>query len=498
MMDKHDYLKQGEPARLIPVAPDKEVGVTSIILSMIQSVPPFAGALMSSIGQRLGTRSKVECLTEVVFKKSPLNADVRPDGLLVINVGNRSWKAIIEAKVGKHQIEEKQIVNYCQLAKLNGVDTVITISNQFAALPTHHPLKLNRKITGGVNVYHWSWMYIMTQAQLTLADDDLKILEQRYLLKEMIKFLEHPSVPTYSFDRMNAGWKDLVLMIQKGAALKKTSPEVQDSVAAWHQEQKDICLILSRDISRHVTLKLSRKHFEDQEQRLLDDSQKLVDNNTLQCTLEIPDAASPLSIIVDVRGRTVSCGMRVTAPKDKKRGPSRINWIVGQLKKVDDPRGIDIKAIWPKRAEDTQATLSELREDPTILMLGNDSLLPQYFEVSMTKDMAGKFSGAKTFIEQFEVAVPKFYAEVGQHLHNWIAPPPKLKSESDEPQKEEDHLSETSEETLESDGDISNYSEDSNLNEIANKETVLSDPKSPHIDMENHQLTKDEANENID
>ncbi|MCH7501343.1 MAG: hypothetical protein IH886_15315 [Nitrospinae bacterium] len=516
MSNLPDYLKQGEPARLIPVASDKEVGAVSIVLSIIQSVPPFAEALMSSIGQRVGIRSKTECFTEVVFKKSPLNTEIRPDGLLIIKVGNRSWKAIIEAKVGNQQIEENQIINYCQLAKQNGIDTIITLSNQFAALPTHHPLKLNKRATSGINVYHWSWMYIITQAQLTLADNDFKIPEQRYLLEEMIKYFGHEKVPVSSFARMNKEWADLVTMVQRHATLNKTSPEVQNSVAAWHQEQKDICLKLSRDIGHHVTLKLSRKHLVDQEQRLLDDSRELVESNTLQCILEIPDAASPITIIVDVRGRTVSCEMRVTAPKDKKRSSSRVNWMVGQLKKVKEPGDIIIKAIWPKRASPTQAALSKLREEPTILLSGNDSLLPQYFEVSITRDLAGKFSGPKTFIEQFENAVLNFYKTVGERLQNWISPPPKLKSKLDEPQKEEDHLSKTSEEALESGRDISDDSEGSNLNKITNEETELgdqetseileteknhdqySDPRSPHIDMSSHQLTKDKTTENTD
>ena len=105
---------------------------------------------------------------------------------------------------------------------------------------------------------------------------------------------------------------------------------------------------------------------------------------------------------------------------------------------------------------------------------------------------------------------------MGEHLQNWISPPPKLKSKLDEPQKEEDHLSKTSEEALESGRDISDDSEGSNLNKITNEETELgdqetseileteknhdqySDPRSPHIDMSSHQLTKDKTTENTD
>ena len=40
---------------------------------------------------------------------------------------------------------------------------------------------------------------------------------------------------------------------------------------------------------------------------------------------------------------------------------------------------------------------------------------------------AGKFSGAKTFIEQLEATLPHYYEEVGQHLRAWVPPPPKPK-----------------------------------------------------------------------
>ena len=44
----------------------------------------------------------------------------------------------------------------------------------------------------------------------------------------------------------------------------------------------------------------------------------------------------------------------------------------------------------------------------------------------LVHDMAAKFSGAKTFIEQLEEAVPRFYKDVGQHLRAYVAAPPKL------------------------------------------------------------------------
>jgi hypothetical protein len=50
----------------------------------------------------------------------------------------------------------------------------------------------------------------------------------------------------------------------------------------------------------------------------------------------------------------------------------------------------------------------------------------------LIRDIAGKFSGSKTFIEQLETAVSDFYAEVGQYLRAYVPPPPQLKGEETE------------------------------------------------------------------
>lgn len=73
--------------------------------------------------------------------------------------------------------------------------------------------------------------------------------------------------------------------------------------------------------------------------------------------------------------------------------------------------------------------LSALRDDPAQIEGGNSKLVPSQFSVILVKDLAGKFSGSKTFIENLENAVPQFYERAGQHLRAYIAPPPKLRRE---------------------------------------------------------------------
>ncbi len=412
-----DFLDSGEKARLIPVAADtsKENRAASILLSAIMSVDEFAKSLLGGIGQRIGTRANIQSYTEVVFKKSPEDVKIRPDGLLIVTTGKRAWVALFEVKVGRATLDKDQIARYCQLAKLNGANAIITVSNQFAALPTHHPAKPSKRATHGIDLFHWSWMHVLTQATLLLDDHEVHSAEQRYILSEVVRYLKHDSVGVSSFDRMNPEWKNLIVKVQSGAALHKSAQEVENSVAAWHQAQRDLCLLMSRKLSRHVTLKLSRAHSNDPLQRLKDDCETLVRSHNLMCTLSVPDAAAPITVCADVGRRTVACSMRLAAPKDKKLSKSRINWIVRQLSKAD-ANGIFVRAIWPGRAPDTQAPLLNLRENPSLLESGNPSLTPQYFEVIMVRDLAGKFSGSKTFIERLEATVPDYYEQVGQHL----------------------------------------------------------------------------------
>ena len=70
MADIPVILKSGEIARLIPVIADsrKEQRVTSVFLATLSAVPHLAGALLSSVGQKVSRRTTINSFTEVVFK----------------------------------------------------------------------------------------------------------------------------------------------------------------------------------------------------------------------------------------------------------------------------------------------------------------------------------------------------------------------------------------------------------------------------------------------
>lgn len=47
----------------------------------------------------------------------------------------------------------------------------------------------------------------------------------------------------------------------------------------------------------------------------------------------------------------------------------------------------------------------------------------------MVRDIAGRFSGNRTFVEELERLVPEFYENVGQHLEAFRPKPPQVKPE---------------------------------------------------------------------
>lgn len=430
MSARPDYFAKGERARLIPVAADssKEVRATSVFLATMMAVPPFAERMLDTIGQRVGKRSEMACFTEVGFKQADGGKNHRPDGFVSLSSGRgKQWTALVEAKIGNAEIDAEQVKSYAALAKEHGIDAVITISNQFSALPTHTPVEIGRVLSRNVDLFHWSWMFILTEAMLLIGDDNFGTPEQKFILSELVRFLSHDSVGVRRFDRMNKEWKDVVLAVNARTALSKTALDVQNTVAAWHQEGRDLTLLMTRKVQRRVRQNLSRAHANDPSARLSGEAERLAKNHILEFTLDIPDAAGTLDVQADIARRCLICSMKLEAP-DTKRAQSRVNWLLKQLSK-SDPSEVWIEAQLPGRAPPVRATLLQLRDDPTFVQEAFPSNLPTAFKVMMVRDIAGRFSGNRTFIEELEKFVPEFYENVGQLLEPFRPKPPQLKAE---------------------------------------------------------------------
>lgn len=421
-------LSSGQLARLIPTVTDskKEERATSTLLASFMVVPAFAVSVLSDAGASIGKRSKIKCYTEVVFKSSGKEKNSRPDGLVVITNGSKVWTALIESKIGNAELTTDQVEEYLTLAKLHKIDAVITISNQFAPMPTHHPLKIQKSKVRSVELYHFSWLSLKSKAVLLTGQSLIEDTEQAYILSELVRFLDHDYSGITSLTKMPAQWKDLCNTVQNGGCLIKSSEPVTEAVSGWHQLLRHLSLNLSMAIGQAVDISLSKQRANDSDFHFLEDCNGLVSSYELTSEFIIPHAASKLVLSADITRKVINMSMRLDAPKDRSRATSSINWLTKQLKNKAEGN-LSIKAYWPKRIPVSMATLSAAIEDSTILIPDSVNECPSYFEVCRVIDMGARFKGAKTFVEDTSKELPKFYHDAGQHLNRWVAKAPKLK-----------------------------------------------------------------------
>ena len=119
-------------ARLIPTAgirgqEEQERRATSSLLAVMHAVPEFGHALLKELGAPKSPT--IETYTEVRFKDSA-GRTVIPDGAIVCQRGKKTWVALVEVKTAKAALRDEQVECYVELAREQGFDGVLTISNQ--------------------------------------------------------------------------------------------------------------------------------------------------------------------------------------------------------------------------------------------------------------------------------------------------------------------------------------------------------------------------------
>ena len=422
-----DQLKSSDDARLIPTLPEskREERATSILLATFRVVPTFALDMLKEAGAPTGKRVKVHCLTEVVPKGQD-GAKLRPDGIVIIDTGRSIWSAIIESKVGLNQLESAQIESYVALARNLQCDAVITISNQFSTIPTHHPISIPKNKLGKVGLYHFSWLSLVSRAVHLAANKQVDDPEQSFILDELIRYLQNAKSGVSLMTQVGPGWKSTGGQILQGVRLLKSSDAVEQAVTSWQQLTRYLALQLSLVLAKPVSIHLTRLQTKDPENRIKSHIDELVGPHSLTDYFEIPNAAGKLKVTADFSRRALDFSMMVSSPKNKTYASACINWLLRQIKSED--KELLIRANWPGRTPATMVQVSKLRDDPNLIVPNSSKAIPTNLEVVRVVDLAGKFQQKRKFVEIAEMEIVRFYDEVCQHLKNWIPPAPKVKN----------------------------------------------------------------------
>lgn len=419
-------------ARLIPTsgiggAQEQEKRATSALLAVLGAVKEFGRSITVALGAPTG---QISTYVEVPFELS--DKKLFPDGLISVRRGGRSWTALVEVKTGRNQLEPAQVQNYVQVAREQGYQAVVTISNEIPAVEGEHPIKLDRRLLRTVDLRHLSWSKVLTEAVIQKEHRGVADPDQAWILGELIRYLEHPKSGALEFEDMGPMWVPVRDSIAAGT-VRPVDKGLEEVATRFEALLRFASLRLGRRLGTEVVPELSRRERVEPQIRIQGHVDTLVRDGSMSGSIRIPNTVGNLRVHVDIRSGRVACSVDVDAPSEG-RSRTRINWLVRQLKSTPDDVRIESFAV-RSRGSGVVELITAVRDNPDLL-IGEPSRELRSFRISQSTRLGVKRDNSKgSFITSVLDAVDKFYGEVLQQLKAWSALPPRLRDpvKSDEP-----------------------------------------------------------------
>jgi len=413
-----------ERARLFPIsgiggADEQERRASSALLAVIQSVREFGRAITAPMGAPTG---RLSAFIEVPFDDG--DKKLRPDGLIQVVFGHRTWTALVEVKTGRHDLIPEQIESYLDVARKHKFDALLTISNQLVAVPGVHPVKLPRARVQAAKLYHLSWSQIRTEALVEQANRSVSDPDQAWILAEFIRYLEHHKSGAIDFDDMGPSWAHVRDRARAGTL------HPQDGAAAAVTDKfgglvSFTALQLSRELGTGVRPMVPQAQLRDPAKYLQEAVSDFARTGLLQGAVRVPGAVAPIKITADLRAGLIHCAATVPAPREG-RPTTRVNWLVRQLKTAPGQLCIQPSAAW-QRGQGQARTLDEIRKDPKALVEDPAHEL-RSFTISLSSNAGpARGQGRGSFVDSVLTAVDAFYSTVVQHIKPWAPAPPKIR-----------------------------------------------------------------------
>jgi len=424
-----------EAARLIPVSgingsEEQERRGASALLAVLSSVKEFGRAITAPLGAPSGA---VETYIEVPFLLG--ERSMRPDGVIRVRRGKQAWIALVEVKTGRNDLSSQQLENYLDVARENGFDAVLTISNQLVPVPGGHPTSVDKKKLRKVALHHLSWSQIHTEAVIQRVNRSIADPDQAWILNELIRYLEHDRSGAVDFDDMGPSWVAVRNNITN-RALRASDPAAAEVVSRFGQLTAFAAMRLSRRLGVEVRPALSRAALKDPflyQQRSIT---RLVEAGTLLGSIKVPNAISAFTVTADLRAGLVTCSLDIAAP-GQGRNTTRVNWLTRQLTKAPSAVLVEGWAAWA-RTPGPCHTLAAVRTKPELLF-DDPKREVRSFTVRLSA-VAGtkRGQGRGSFVGSVLTLVDTFYEQIVQHIKPWTPPAPSLKPKQDSEESDYD------------------------------------------------------------
>jgi len=412
-----------QPARLIPTSgisgPDEqETRATSALLAVLPIVRDFTAALLRPFGAPSGA---IETFIEVPLLHGDRRT-IRPDGLIQITRGAKSWTTLVEVKTGNNDLSRDQVESYLDVAKDNGFDAVLTISNQISPAAGIHPVDVDKRKLRKVALHHVSWAEIVSAAVLQRVHRGVADPEQAWILAELIRYLEHPRSGALDFTDMGGSWVPVRESVLAGT-LRASDKSAAEVVSRWDQLLRFAALRLERDLGSGVQIALSRKEQADPAARAAALTSELVTKGTLSGTLRVPNTVGDLMVTADLRTGRCTIEVDVAAPGDG-RPVTRVNWLVRQLADANDAVRIDAYSHMARTS--VSGLLKAVRDDPAVL-LSDPKVDLRRFRIAAASQLGTKRGvGRGSFIDSILAAIDGYYQTVLQGIRPWVPKAPQL------------------------------------------------------------------------
>lgn len=101
--------------------------------------------------------------------------------------GKRAAELPLGAPAGT--VQTTQLENYLDIAREQGFDTFITISNQIPPAAGQHPSTLDKHMRKRVALHHYSWSQVLAEAVMQKERRGVADPDQAWILSELIRYL---------------------------------------------------------------------------------------------------------------------------------------------------------------------------------------------------------------------------------------------------------------------------------------------------------------------